>query len=146
MAALSAVALLLRRIRSEAGILLLLFAVVAATSFMFAAAPRALNRVSDDALRYAIEHGSPADRDVWLYASGFIQAGSDPGVGAVQTYMQQRESEFPASVEQIISGRATGITSVRLAVPQSIIAASLRYQDGVADAARQQKIKKRIDM
>ncbi len=136
MTAVSAAALLLRRLKSETGILLLLFVLVASTSFLFAAAPRVLNRVTDDAARYAVTTASTVDRDIWLSANGFIQPGDDAGVAAVQTYGDERRADFPGSIGNLISGRTPGITSVRFAVPQSIVAVSLRYQDGVADASR----------
>jgi putative ABC transport system permease protein len=133
--ALSAVILLLRRFRAEIGILALLFVLVTSTSFLFAAAPRLFNRVSDDAMRYAAGNALAVDRDVWLYADGSIGPGSDGGVAAVQEYGQQREAEFPSSIESLISDRFQGITTVRFTVPQSIVTMSLRYQDGLTDDA-----------
>jgi hypothetical protein len=133
--ALSAAVLILRRFRMELGILLLLFVLIAMTSFLFAAAPRLFNRVSDDAMRYAAATALPIDRDVWLYAEGSIGPGSDGGVAAVQEYGQQREKDFPPSIENLIANRFQGITSVRFAVPQSIVFMSLRYQDGLTDDA-----------
>ena len=132
---LSAVVLILRRFRTEIGILLLLFVLIGMTSFLFAAAPRLFNRVSDDAMRYAAANALPVDRDVWLYAEGAIGPGSDGGVAAVEEYGQQREQDFPPSIESLISNRFQGITSVRFAVPQSIVVMSLRYQDGLTDDA-----------
>ena len=132
----SAAALLLRRLRTETGILLLLFALVASTSFLFAAAPRVFNRVSDDAVRYAVARASPVERDVWLYANGFIGAGTGGGVSAVQAYGDAREADFPPSIDGLISNRVQGFTSVRFIVPQSIVVLSLRYQDGLTDSTR----------
>lgn len=136
MSAFSAAALLLRRLRTETGILLLLFALVALTSFLFAAAPRLLNRVSDDAVRYAVANASPVERDVWLYADGFIGAGTGGGASALQTYGEVREADFPVTIDGLVSNRVQGFTSVRFIVPQSIVDLSVRYQDGVTDAAR----------
>ena len=135
MNALSAVVLILRRFRTEIGILLLLFVLIGLTSFLFAAAPRLFNRVSDDAMRYAAANALPVDRDVWLYAEGSIGPGTDGGVAAVEEYGQQREQDFPPSIDNLISDRFQGITSVRFAVPQSIVVMSLRYQDGLANDA-----------
>ncbi len=115
--------------------LLLLFVLVASTSFLFAAAPRLFSRVTDDAMRYAAATASPAERDVWLYATGSIGPGTG-GVSAVRAYGARHEADFPASIERLISSRYLGFTSVRLAVPQSIIFLSLRYQDGLTDATR----------
>lgn len=49
-----AAAMLLRRLRAEIGIVLLLFVLLAATSFLVAAAPRQFNVVSDAAVRQAV--------------------------------------------------------------------------------------------
>ena len=132
----SAAALLMRRVRSEGAILLLLFVLAVATSFLFAAAPRLLNRVSDDAVRYAVAHASPVDRDIWLYANGFITAGTDTGASVVGAYGAQRQADFPPSINSVISGRFQGATTARFLVPQSIVVLSLRYQDGLTDASR----------
>ena len=136
MAALSAVALLLRRVRAEIGILLLLFALVASTSFLFAAAPRLFNRVTDDAVRYDVATAAPIQRDIWLYANGFIGAGNETGVQAIQEYGTEREADFPTSIDSLFSSRVPGFTSVRFVVPKSIVGLSLRYQDGLTDASR----------
>ena len=136
MSAVSAAALILRRLRNERGIVLLLFVLVAATSFLFAAAPRLFNRVTDDAVRYAVNTADTVQRDVFLSANGSIGAGSDPGVAAVQAYGAQRQADFPDSIQRLISDRIAGVTSVRFAVPSSIIGISLRYQDGIMDASR----------
>src|SRR3954453_4866697 len=145
MTAMSAVGLLLRRLRTEGAILVLLFTLVGLTSFLFAAAPRQLNRVSDDALRYAVASASAADRDVWLYASGFIQAGTDPGVAAAQADGDQRETGFPASIDHLIGDRLLGITSVGLVVPQSIVGFTLRYKEGLMEASRLTSGRWRVD-
>ena len=62
----SAVAALLRRLRVERGVVALVFAVVAITSFGVAAGPRLFNRVADDALRYEAipRHSHPAQHPV----------------------------------------------------------------------------------
>ena len=135
MRAMWAAALLLRRLRAEAGVALLLFVLVASTSFLFAAAPRLFNRVSDAAVRYAVAAAAPAARDVWLSATGYIGPGNAGAVSGVREYGQLREAEFPPSIEQLVSARALAFTTFRFAVPQSPVRVSLRYQDGVTDAA-----------
>jgi putative ABC transport system permease protein len=136
MTALSAIAMLLRRIQSEGAILLLLVGLIAATSFLFAAAPRHFNRVTDEAVRYAVQTASVGDRDVFLHADGRIQPGTDPGVTPVQKYGELRQGDLPPSIANLISGRFARIGSVRFAVPQTIVAVSLAYQDGLIDASR----------
>ena len=136
MSALSAVAMLMRRVRAETGILVLLFGLVASTSLLFAAAPRLFNRVTDDAVRYAEATAAPLERDFWLSANGFIGAGNDAGVQAIREYGAERQADFPASINGLISNSVPGFTSVRFIVPNSIIGLTLRYQDGVTDASR----------
>ena len=68
MRSLWAAGLLLRRIPSELGMILLLFFVIATTSFLFAAAPRMFNRVSDDGLRYAAR-SAPRLSGIWRWGS-----------------------------------------------------------------------------
>ncbi len=136
MRGIAAAALLLRRLRNETSILLVLFVLVAFTSFLVAAAPRLFNRVSDEAVHYSLTTAPAAERDVWINANGSIPPGAASGVSAVRTYGQEREADFPASVEHLVSDRLVGITSVRLAVQQSIVGVSLRYQDGAADGSR----------
>ena len=54
----TAVAALLRRLRVERGVVALVFAVVAITSFGVAAGPRLFNQVADEALRYEATHAT----------------------------------------------------------------------------------------
>ena len=61
-----AAAFLLRRLRVEIGIALLIVGLVAATSLVFSAAPRLLDRVSDDGLRHEIETSGPVQRNLQL--------------------------------------------------------------------------------
>lgn len=136
MASFSAVVLILRRWRTEIGILVLLFALIATTSFLLSAAPRAFNKVTDDAVRYAIATASPVQRDLVLSGTGTVKPLDGTGVAAPRAYGQQREADFPPSIQQLISGRTFGISSVRLAVPNSIVVMTLRYQDGLTDASR----------
>ncbi len=59
----AAVAALLRRLRAERGMALLIFVVVAVTSFVVAAGPRLFNHVADDALRYGVERATAVGRN-----------------------------------------------------------------------------------
>jgi putative ABC transport system permease protein len=136
MRAISAATLLLRRIRGEAGVLLMLFVLVGATSFLFSAAPRIFNSVTDDALRYAVSTALPTDRDVLLNAIGTIGAGRQGGVSAIREYADERRSEFAPTLNSVITQNAIGVTSVRMTVDQSITDFFLRYQDDVVDQSQ----------
>jgi putative ABC transport system permease protein len=134
-ARLSAAFTLLRRLRSETAIVVLLFVMLAATSFLFAAAPRVLNRVTDDAVRFALASALASERDVQLTASGTIKPGRDPGVAAIKAYGEQREASFPAPIEDLIAGRFFGATTPRFGVVDSIVDFNLRYQERVPETS-----------
>ncbi len=136
MRALGAAALLMRRARTEAAFLLLLFALIATTSFLFAAGPRLLNRTADEGVSYALAATPQLERDIRLNATGQIWPGDGGGVSAVQAYGEEREAELPSSVRGLISDRYMGVSSVRLAVERSIVAVALRYQDGVPESTQ----------
>ena len=139
MRSLWAAGMLLRRLRAERGIILLIVVLVASTSFVFAAAPRLFNRVSDDALHFMAQSARPADRNLALNVIGSITPGSDGGVAAVGAYGDQLETQIPSSLTAVISGRQTRVTTPRFYVPNPPLIEthiSLRYQDGVTDATR----------
>ena len=139
MRSLWAAGLLLRRLRTERGILLLIFLLVAATSFVFAAAPRLFNRVSDDALRYAARVALPSQRNVALSLNASLAPGPGGGVSGVRALGEQLAADFPPSVDALISNRLTRVTTIRLYVPDPPkyeTHISLRYQDGLTDATR----------
>jgi len=57
---------LLRRLRAEAGVVALLLALVAVTSFVFAGAPRLFNLFADAALVHELNAAPFVDRDLQL--------------------------------------------------------------------------------
>ena len=141
MGSLWAAGLLLRRLRSELGIILLISVLVAGTSFVFASVPRLFDRVSDEALRYATRIAAPIQRNISLT----LDAGLDPateggaGVDAVRAFGNALEAKFPPSVAALIGERTLRVTTVRFFVPaprtyETHI--SLRYQDGFTDMTR----------
>jgi putative ABC transport system permease protein len=133
-----AAGMLLRRIRAEWGMLLLLFCVIGATSFLVAAAPRLFNRVSDDALRYAVRTSSAVGRNLVLALVSTISPGTG-GVSAVRTEGEQLAAHFPPALDALITQRSLRLTAARFSVSNPLIYEthlSLRYQDGLTDAAR----------
>src|SRR5215213_9545841 len=137
MALLGAAGLLLRRLREERGIAILIFVLVAATSFVFAAAPRLFDRVSDAALRHEARVAPPTQRNLTLTVADSIDPGADGGVAGVREHGEDVASDFPASVDAVISERTLSVTTVRLYVPEPPsyeTHLTLRYQDGVTDA------------
>ncbi|HJW21698.1 MAG TPA: hypothetical protein VJ506_04635, partial [Candidatus Limnocylindrales bacterium] len=134
-----AAALLLRRIRADRGSLALLLVVVATTSFLLAAAPRLLNRVTDDALRTSLRSVTSAERDVRVSQSARIPPGPGGGVSAPASQGDRLADGFPSTLAALVSGRTMVVTTVRLDVPQPPIdqtRLSLRYQDGLTEITR----------
>ncbi|MDP9468613.1 MAG: FtsX-like permease family protein [Chloroflexota bacterium] len=139
MRSLWAAGLLLRRLRNERGIILLVFVLVAATSSVFAAAPRLFNGVSDDALREAARVAPPSQRNLALSLDASFAPGSMGSVASVRAYGEELAGHFPESVAALISDRLARVTTVRFYVPdppsyQTHI--SLRFQDGLTDETR----------
>ena len=137
MRSLWAAGLLLRRLRSEGGVILLIFALVAGTSFVFAAAPRLFNRVSDDALRYAARVATPVQRTI--SATVVTNIGGGDGVSAIRERGERVARQFSPAVGALVSERLLRFTSVRFLVrepPSYDTRITLRYQDGFTDATR----------
>jgi putative ABC transport system permease protein len=134
-----AAGLLLRRLRTELGMVLLLFVVVAATSFLFAAAPRLFDRAADDGLRDAALAASAAQRSLVLADDESLSPGVDGGVSGVRATGSQLAERFPATLASLISDRSLRLTTVRLSIgdpPSYDTFLSLRYQDGLTGATR----------
>jgi putative ABC transport system permease protein len=134
-----AAGLLLRRLRTERGIILLILVLVGATSFVFAAAPRLLNRATDDALRHAARVAPPSVRTVALALDSSLDPGPDGGVSGVRATGERLAQGFPPSVAALISDRRLSVTTVRLYLtdpPSYETHLSLRYQDGLTDKTR----------
>lgn len=133
-----AAALLLRRLRTEIGIAALIAILVGATSFVFAAAPRLLNRAGDDALRYEAAKALPLQRNIALSLDSSLDpgAGGVAGVAAVGTELT--ESIGP-SITNLIADRSLRITGVRMSLvtpPKYETRLLLSYRDGLPDATR----------
>jgi putative ABC transport system permease protein len=134
-----AAGLLLRRLRTEGGIILLTVILVGSTSFVFAAAPRLFNRVSDAALRSIAQGARPADRNLALNLIGSITPSTDGGVSSVRAYGDDLAKQIPPALSSVVVDRAMRITTNRYYVPNPPLIEthiSLRYQDGVQDATR----------
>jgi putative ABC transport system permease protein len=134
---LGAAGLLLRRLRSERSMVAVICVVVAATSFLLAAAPRLLNRATDEALRYAVGIAAPSERDVTMSLTARISAQPGSGSNAIRAYGDSVARQLPASVSALVAARIERFTTVQLFVPQPPIYEthlSLRYQDGLPEA------------
>ena len=128
-----AAAFMLRRLRAERGVVLLLVLLVGLTSFIWAAAPRLYNRVADVALREAITDTTTARGNIELVQELAVPSGTDPGefidrLGA--TY----EARFGAAVSGLIGSRERVATTPRFRLSagsgfQTFVA--LRDQTGI---------------
>ena len=139
MQALGAAGLLLRRLRREQGIVLLLVALVAATSFLFAAGPRLFSRVTDDALRHTLLAARPADRNIALTLGSSLAPGEGRGVAGIRRFGDSLTTDLPPSIADLVSDRQLRFSTVRLNVaepPRYETRVSLRYQDGFTEATR----------
>lgn len=131
-----AAAMLLRRLGTERGVILLIFVLVASTSFVFAAAPRLFNRVTDDALQYAIRVASPQQRSIAASLSGNIGATAGDAVSPIRERGEQIGSQFSPAITTLITDRLLRFTTVRMYVwdpPSYDTRLYLRYQDGLID-------------
>jgi putative ABC transport system permease protein len=128
--------MLLRRLGTERGVILLIFVLVTGTSFVFAAAPRLFNRVSDDALQYAVRVASPVQRSISASLTGAIGATPSDGVDPIRKRGDKVAAQFSPAITNVISDRLLRFTSVRMDAidpPSYDTRLLLRYQDGLTD-------------
>jgi putative ABC transport system permease protein len=134
-----AAGLLLRRLGSERGVISLIFVLVAGTSFIFAAAPRLFNRVTDDALQYAVRVASPIQRSISASFDGNIGAKDGGGVESIRQRGEEVAAQFPPAIAAVITDHPVRLSSVRLFVPTPPSYDTrfiLGYQDGLTDKTR----------
>ena len=99
-----------RRLRSDLPLAGAIFAVVLATSFVFAAAPRVFNENADEGLRFAVGTASPLVRNVEITRAGRIRPDRVEATGA------QLERSFPDSLREVVAGRRQSVETVRHSV------------------------------
>ena len=129
---------LLRRLRWELPLAATVAGVVLVTGFVFAAAPRLLNAVSRDGLRYAITNAAVYERNLVMSQGARLPAGvgSDP-LAAVDAAGAQMEANLPASLRAVIDHRTYVVDAVRYTFPQppggsgSSRHVTFRYQSGI---------------
>jgi putative ABC transport system permease protein len=131
-----AAAMLLRRIRAELAMVLLLFLLVAATSFLFAAAPRIFSRVADDALRHVVREAALVQRDVMVGMAGRLSPGDDGAVGGVRSVGMDLKERFPPTLRGLLAEPVLRVTAARMIMTDTGTYLSLKYQDGLPDATR----------
>ena len=122
----------------EIGIAFLIVGLVGATSLVFSAAPRLLDRVSDDGLRHEIATSGPVQRNLQLSTVSVLPS-AEGSLNAVNELGDGFADEFPAVLRDAIGGRLLAFTTLRFAIadpPQYTTFVSLRYQSGLEDAIR----------
>lgn len=139
MRAIWSAAFLLRRLRGEAGVALMVFGLVGITAFLFAAAPRLFNRMADEGLAHQLEAARVLQRNLQISVLGPGQAFDDP-VGAFAAAGDEFQSDMPATVSSLVADRSVAVDSIRFAVTAaprltySNTFVTLRYQDGLDEA------------
>lgn len=139
---LALIALLLRRLRLELGILLTLICVVVITAFAVSAAPQLFNEMSDDGLRMAVERATSINRHISVERGDRIAPGDGSDIFSnVVAASTQFRSELPDSVQTIIDDQQYVVDSPQFTVqalpgePPSPFPTflRLRYQEGIPD-------------
>ena len=139
MRAIWSAAFLLRRLRGDAGVMLMVFGLVAITAFLFAAAPRLFNRVSDEGLAHQVEAARPLQRNLQISVLGPGQGFEDP-VAAFASAGAAFEAAMPPTVRDLVVDRNVAVDSIRFGVTdpagltyrQTFV--SLRYEGGLRGA------------
>ncbi len=130
-----AVAVLLRRIRAERGVAVLLFVLVAVTSLVVAASPRLFDRVADAGLRYELDRATSAQRNLQFTTVDQISAGERGDVfDRVESRGETLLERLPESVHRLVEARryVVDLTRFRLTDPPNYPTyLTLRYQDGI---------------
>jgi putative ABC transport system permease protein len=133
-----AAAFLLRRLRSEAGVAVLILLLVGVTSALFAGAPRAFNLVADEGLHEALDEASPVARNVEL-SREFVVPAFDVPLAVIDRLGDQYLARFPETLGSLVEERSLQATTARFAIadpPNIPTFISLRHQDGLDDAIR----------
>jgi len=113
-------AALLRRLRGERELVLVIIAAVILTTIVFAAIPLLFNRMADDGMRYAIDNASPISRNLIARQVASIPAGSPEEVlGPVDDAGREFRSSLAPSIQQIIGEPSYIVDTTRYAVVEN---------------------------
>ena len=132
----TAVAALLRRLRVERGVVALVFAVVAITSFGVAAGPRLFNQVADDALRYEATHATAVQRNIQFTSVDRLPAGTTDPFERIAARGDGLRGRLPPSVRALVGDTryTVDMTRFQLAEPPKLpTVVTLRQGDRLAD-------------
>ena len=136
----TAIRLLVARLRQDPVPSVLLVALVAATALLAASAPRLLNRAADAGLRHELSEAAPVERNLQFGRITRIDALPEEGLGPVAAVSDEIEHRLPASLRATFGGKSMHAESVEWVVPDSPPIRpgflSLRVQDVAADQIR----------
>ena len=128
-----AAAFLLRRLRSERGVLFLLVVLVAITSLIVASAPRLYNAVADAGLRSLLAETSAPRRNIAL-TRDVLASPAELTPAALQSQGEDAATPFDPTITGLISSRQVVVASPRFSVtpaPKYRTFMSLRAQTGL---------------
>jgi putative ABC transport system permease protein len=113
----SSVLIALRRLRDDRAAAVAVALVVLVTATIFAAAPRLLDRIGDDALQDTIGGAASFDRTLAVIEEQPIPPGdaNDP-LGEVDREGDRLGARFPSSIQAIVDERTTVVDSMRFAL------------------------------
>lgn len=133
-----AAAFLLRRLRAERGVVLLLVGLIGVTAFLGAAAPRLYNLVADAGLRREVAEASTARRNIELVQEFVMPPNEDPA-DVLDRLGRTYQGLFGDDLEQLIASRELVVTSPRFGLLQQPLYptfVALRYQSGLGESVR----------
>lgn len=111
------VSALLRRLRGERELVIVIIAAVIITTIVFAAIPRLFNRMADDGMRYAIDNASSISRNLIARQVASIPAGSPDNVlGPVDDAGREFRSSLASSIQEVTSDPSFIIDTTRYTV------------------------------
>src|SRR5688500_1758266 len=116
----SAIRLLIARLRQDRLPVLLLAVLVFVTALIAALAPRLFNSVADAGLRYQVAQASVVERNLQLGRITRIETAADAGMSEVEAVEAQIESGLPPSVRSTISGGSVMAESIVWRIPDRV--------------------------
>ena len=128
-----AAAFLMRRLRSERGVLVLLVLLVAMTSLIVAAAPRLYNSVADAGLRHVLDETSAPSRNIAL-TRDLEAAPSSLTPDALQAQGADLVAPFDPAIKAVVRSQEVLVASARFHVnpgPKYDTFVTLRSQTGL---------------
>src|SRR5690349_17818929 len=132
----SAITVVLRRLRAERGTLALVFVLVAVTSGLVAVVPRLFEQVADAGLRDAVSKGTSLQRNLQFTEVDRIRPGDEDPTSFIRARGDDTFGRLPVSVASLIADRGFVVETPRFGLvdpPNYPTFEPLRYQDGVGD-------------